>query len=81
MRDALRLRYSYLPYWYTLFREHEVTGSPVIRPIWAHYPAEAAAFAIDDELLVGDAILVKPVTQPNAKDVDVYFPGEGRVAW
>lgn len=81
VRESLRLRYSYLPYWYTLFREHETTGSPVLRPIWAHYPKESEAFAIDDELLVGENILVRPVFQAGATEVSVYFPGEGKVAW
>lgn len=81
VRDVLRLRYSYLPYWYTLFREHEVNGSPVIRPIWAHYPKETEAYAIDDQILVGDAILVKPIYQPSVTEVPVYFPGRGKVAW
>ena len=80
-REALRLRYSYLPLWYTLFREHEIDGTPVLRPIWAHYPREAKAFAIDDQILVGDAILVRPVFQPSVTEVSVYFPGEGKVAW
>ena len=77
----MRLRYSYLPLWYTLFREHEINGTPVIRPLWAHYPQEVETFGIDDELLVGDSILVKPVTQPSVTEVSVYFPGEGKVAW
>ncbi|XP_014206129.1 neutral alpha-glucosidase AB isoform X2 [Copidosoma floridanum] len=80
-RDTLRLRYSYLPYWYTLFREHEVNGTPVIRPIWAHYPTEISAFTIDDQILVGDAILVRSIYQPAVSEVSVYFPGEGKVAW
>lgn len=81
VREALRLRYSYLPLWYTLFREHEVNSTPVIRPLWAHYPTESDAFAIDDQLLLGDSILVRPVFQAGATEVSVYFPGEGKVTW
>ncbi|XP_032679832.1 neutral alpha-glucosidase AB isoform X2 [Odontomachus brunneus] len=81
VREALRLRYSYLPFWYTLFREHEVNGSPVIRPLWAHYPSEAETFTIDDHLLLGDSILVRPILQSGVTEVSVYFPGEGKLAW
>lgn len=81
VRESLRLRYSYLPLWYTLFREHEINGTPVIRPLWAHYPKESDAFAIDDQLLLGDAILVKPVFKASVAEVTVYFPGQGQVAW
>ena len=81
VREALRLRYSYLPLWYTLFREHEVNGTPVLRPLWAHYPNEAETFAIEEELLVGDSILVRPVFEPGVTDVNVYLPGEGKVSW
>ena len=81
VRDALRMRYSYLPLWYTLFREHEINGNPVIRPLWAHYPDESAVYAIDDEMLLGDSILVRPVFEPSVSEVKVYFPGEGRITW
>ncbi|KAK0168914.1 hypothetical protein PV327_002670 [Microctonus hyperodae] len=81
VRDAFALRYSYLPLWYTLFREHEIKGYPVIRPLWAHYPAEFNCFTIDDQLLVGDAILVRPVMEASVSEVTVYFPGEGKDKW
>ncbi|XP_043279145.1 neutral alpha-glucosidase AB isoform X2 [Venturia canescens] len=81
VRDALRMRYSYLSLWYTLFKEHESTGDPVIRPLWAHYPTESATFTIDDQLLLGDSILVRPVFDPSVSEVKVYFPGDGKVVW
>lgn len=81
VREALRTRYALLPFWYTLCREHEETGAPYMRPIWYHYPAEKASFNLDDEYLLGDALLVHPVTESGARDVTVYFPGEGRDIW
>lgn len=75
IREAIRTRYSFLPLWYTLFFEHEQDGAPVMRPLWVEYPSEVATFALDDEYLLGDRLLVHPVTQPGVSDVSVYFPG------
>ncbi|XP_055303269.1 neutral alpha-glucosidase AB-like, partial [Sitodiplosis mosellana] len=82
IRDAIRKRYTYLPLWYVLFYEHERYGYPVMRPLLSHYPNDPEAFAIDNEFLLGDRLLVHPVTQLGATKVDVYFPrnsptGEG----
>ncbi|GLH04970.1 uncharacterized protein GBIM_10615, partial [Gryllus bimaculatus] len=79
IREALRKRYSLLPLWYTLFREHELTGAPVMQPLWAQFPTETDTFAIDDEYLLGDRLLVHPVTEAEASSVTVYFPGPGQI--
>lgn len=73
-REAIRKRYTYLPLWYTLFYEHEKFGYPVMRPLLAHYPRDTEAYAIDNEYMLGEHLLVRPVTEPSAKSVDVYFP-------
>lgn len=31
MREAIRIRYSLLPFWYTQFRHSALTGMPVVR--------------------------------------------------
>lgn len=74
IREAIRKRYSYLPLWYTLFFEHERTGAPVMRPLWVEYPTDVATFALDDEYLLGDKLLIHPVVKQGASDVSVYFP-------
>lgn len=38
IREALALRYSLLPYLYTLFAEHATDGSLVMRPMWWEFP-------------------------------------------
>ena len=40
VRAALRQRYAMLPYLYTLFREANTDGVPVMRPIWCVSAAE-----------------------------------------
>ncbi|GAB0095795.1 neutral alpha-glucosidase AB [Sergentomyia squamirostris] len=74
IRDAIRRRYSYLPFWYTLFYEHERTGRPIMRPLLTHYPLDKETYSIDYEYLLGDKLLVRPVLQQGATKVDVYFP-------
>ncbi|XP_012940746.1 neutral alpha-glucosidase AB isoform X2 [Aplysia californica] len=78
-REAIKKRYTYLPFWYQLFHESETTGMPVMRAIWMEYPKETNVFAMDDEYLLGDAILVKPVVDQGQTDIAVYFPGENTV--
>jgi alpha 1,3-glucosidase len=75
LRDIVRTRYTYLPLWYTLFAAANATGVPAMRPLWLEYPGEPGARVLDDEWLVGDALLVKPVTAAAQEVVEVYFPG------
>ncbi|KAL1417297.1 hypothetical protein MTO96_027023 [Rhipicephalus appendiculatus] len=79
VRGALYQRYALLPLWYTLFFENERTGVPPMRPLWMEFPLDKAGFAVDDEHLVGNALLVHPVTEAGATKVSVYFPGEHEV--
>jgi alpha 1,3-glucosidase len=63
-----------LPYWYTLFKQNEETGIPPMRPLWTNYPDDIKTFAMQDQHLVGDALLVHPVTDKGASSVEVYLP-------
>ncbi|KAK8187127.1 glycosyl hydrolases family 31-domain-containing protein [Phyllosticta capitalensis] len=72
--QALRVRYSLLPAWYTAFHEASVSGAPIIRPNFYVHPTDEKGFAIDDQLYVGDTgLLAKPVTTEGATSVDIYI--------
>ncbi|KAK9096126.1 hypothetical protein Sjap_021623 [Stephania japonica] len=75
MRDAIRTRYILLPYFYTLFREANTTGVPVMRPLWMEFPADEATFKNDEAFMVGDSILVQGIYTAGAKHASVYLPG------
>ncbi|ORX61571.1 hypothetical protein DM01DRAFT_1332171 [Hesseltinella vesiculosa] len=75
-RKALRTRYALLPYWYTLFYDAFKTGTPMMRPMFMEFPQEEQIFAMEDQFMVGDSILVKPITTEQTTSTDVYFPGE-----
>ncbi len=73
-RVSIELRYQLLPYLYTLFREHEQTGMPVMRPLWFEYPGDTNTCLIDNAYLVGKDLLVAPVIKENQRRREVYFP-------
>ncbi|GMH10395.1 hypothetical protein Nepgr_012236 [Nepenthes gracilis] len=75
MRDAIRTRYVLLPYFYTLFREANTTGVPIMRPLWMEFPADEAAFSNDEAFMVGNSLLVQGIYTERAKHASVYLPG------
>ncbi|XP_057364594.1 neutral alpha-glucosidase AB-like isoform X2 [Daphnia carinata] len=75
IKASIKKRYTYLPYWYTLFYEHEKTAAPPMRPLWMEYPQDGETFSIDNQYLLGDSILVHPVVRSGEQEVSVYFPG------
>ena len=72
--QALRLRYSLLPAWYTAFHEASTTGAPILRPNYYVHPGDEKGFAIDDQFYLGSTgLLAKPVTAEGATSTEVYF--------
>jgi alpha 1,3-glucosidase len=76
IRDAIHTRYTLLYYWYTLFYQNEMNGTPPMLPLWVEFPSETGLFGVDDQHMVGSAIMVKPITDAGATRVDVLFPGQ-----
>ncbi|NXW44663.1 SP15 protein, partial [Nyctiprogne leucopyga] len=54
-------------------------GYPIFRPVWWLSPTDPTAFAIEDEFLIGDEVLVAPITEKGQTWRDVYLPGEGHL--
>ncbi|XP_045627336.1 neutral alpha-glucosidase C isoform X1 [Ursus americanus] len=79
IREAIRQRYALLPYWYSLFYRAHVAAQPVMRPLWIEFPEELDTFGVEDEYMLGSALLVHPVTEPKASTVDVFLPGSNEV--
>jgi alpha-glucosidase/alpha-D-xyloside xylohydrolase len=73
-RKYLELRYWLMPYLYSAVRECCLTGLPVIRALWLHYPDDPKAASRGDEYLWGRDILVAPVTEKGAVTRRLYLP-------
>ncbi|CAH8537254.1 unnamed protein product [Schistosoma bovis] len=74
IRKAIQARYQLLPYWYTLFARSEANGQPVMAPMWFHFPKDVNTYGLDDQYMIGEAVLVSPVTDQGAGYVQLYFP-------
>ena len=73
-RKYLELRYRMLPYLYSAVREAALTGMPVMRSLWLHYPDDPEAVKRGDEYLWGREMLVAPVVEKGATSRRVYLP-------
>ncbi|MDP2675340.1 MAG: glycoside hydrolase family 31 protein, partial [Dehalococcoidia bacterium] len=80
VREFARLRYRLLPYIYSLAKEAEASGLPVVRPLLLEYPDDPVAPAVDFEYLLGRDLLVVPVLNPEGRAV-VYLPPGGWHDW
>ena len=63
IRNMIALRYRLLPYLYATAAQACREGLPMIRAMLAAFPEEKELYAADDQYMLGDALLVKPVTR------------------
>ena len=73
-RKTVELRYRLLPYLYTLFRQHEIDGSPIMRPLWYEFPDDKAVYLNNDQFMVGSDIMVAPVVKEGMRTRGIYLP-------
>ena len=74
LRNMLELRYALLPYIYSEYMKAALHDGLYMRPLAFDYPADAAARQVEDQLLVGESIMVAPVYTQNATGRYVYLP-------
>jgi alpha-glucosidase len=74
-KTAMQIRYSLLPYIYTLFHQAHTTGSTVMRALSWEFPHEPQLAGVETQFLLGPNILVTPVLEPQVDTVNGVFPG------
>uniref|UniRef100_A0A8C1DSV3 Lysosomal alpha-glucosidase n=2 Tax=Cyprinus carpio TaxID=7962 RepID=A0A8C1DSV3_CYPCA len=74
MRTAITLRYSLLPFLYTLFHHTHSSGSTVARPLFLEFPTDPDCQTIDRQFLWGSSLLISPVLEEGALEVTAYLP-------
>ncbi|CAH1800510.1 unnamed protein product, partial [Owenia fusiformis] len=73
-REALAIRYTILPYLYTLFYRVHTQGGTIIRPVMHEFVQDNNTHNIDRQFLWGPAFLITPVLDQDAVTVNAYFP-------
>lgn len=73
-KKAMTIRYSILPYLYTLMYLAHTTGSTVMRALAWEFPRDPSLAHVDTQFLLGPAIMVIPVLEPQTSTVRGVFP-------
>uniref|UniRef100_A0A671Y7K2 alpha-glucosidase n=1 Tax=Sparus aurata TaxID=8175 RepID=A0A671Y7K2_SPAAU len=71
-RDVLNIRYTLLPYLYTLMYEAHVKGSTVVRPLLHEFVDDKNTYGVHKQFLWGPAFLITPAL--GVTTVDGYVP-------
>ncbi|XP_076853360.1 lysosomal alpha-glucosidase isoform X2 [Brachyhypopomus gauderio] len=74
MRSVLMLRYSLLPFLYTLFHCAHTSASTVARPLFLEFPLDPNCQTIDRQFLWGSSLLISPVLEQGALNLAAYLP-------
>ena len=73
-RKMLELRYALLPYLYSEFMKAALEDGSYFRPLSFDYPNDADALNVENQLLLGEGLMVAPVYTQNAVGRHVYLP-------
>jgi len=76
-KEAIDMRYTLLPYNYTLAYKQAKNGEPLVAPLYYYYPKDTAAINVGDEFMWGENMLVAPVLEKGIKERKLYLP-EGK---
>ena len=87
-RKVLGIRYSLLPYYYTLFYKANRPVDPlnepsatVLKPLFFEFPKDSNTYSIDRQFLVGSALLISPVLELGESQVWQSCDNHVTVMW
>lgn len=72
-KEAMKIRYSLLPYFYTLLEKAHEDGDTFLRALSWEFPYKALS-GIDSQFLVGPSLMVIPVLEPLKNTTEGIFP-------
>ena len=77
--NVVSLRYAFLPYLYSEFVKAALANDMYMKPLSFVYENDPMAKGIEDQLMVGESIMIAPVVTQNAPGRNVYLPEEMRM--
>ena len=73
-KNIVDLRYRLIPYIYSEYMKATLSDDMYIRPLSFDYENDEHAKTVEDQLMVGESIMIAPVYTQNAKGRYVYIP-------
>lgn len=73
-REYHNVRMSLLPYLYSAFVKYWKEGIPPVRALVLDYEEDLSVRNVDDEYLLGDSLLVAPMTIEDGTQQKMYLP-------
>lgn len=73
-KHIIEIRYALLPYLYSEFMKAAQNDTCYFRTLHFDYPQDERTKGIEDQLMVGEAIMVTPIYEQNARGRYVYLP-------
>ncbi len=73
-KNIIGIRYGLLPYIYSEYMKAALSDGMYARPLSFVYTKDEQAKQVEDQLLIGESIMIAPVYEQNAKGRYVYLP-------
>ena len=73
-RAVISLRYRLLPYLYSEYMKAATRQEMYFRPLGFDFPDDKDARKVEDQLMVGDSIMIAPLMEKGKKERSVYLP-------
>lgn len=70
----VKIRYSLLPYLYSEYMKAALRDEMMFRPLAFDYPDDPYADQVEDQLMIGDSMMIAPVYEQNKTGRYVYLP-------
>lgn len=75
-RHIIRVRYRLIPYLYSEYMKAALHDEMMFKPLAFEYPEDRMARLVEDQLMLGNEIMIAPVYTQNAEGRYVYLPEE-----
>ena len=72
----IQIRYSLIPYLYSEFLKAALNDEMMFKPLSFDFPDDAMAEQVEDQLLLGNELMIAPIYKQNAHGRYVYLPEE-----
>ena len=73
-REIIQLRYKLIPYLYSEYMKAALGGDMMFRPLALDHPDDVRCRTVEDQLYLGEELMIAPVYEQNAAGRYVYLP-------